>query len=436
MAVKLSKGQKISLSKVNSSLSTVTVGLGWDVNKHSSKFSYDLDAAAFLLDSNGKIVNEESFVFYNNLSDLSGCVVHLGDNLTGEGDGDDEQINVDLEKVPSEIQRIAFTVTIHDAQERGQNFSQISNSFIRIINVENNEELIRYDLNKDFELETAIVIGELYRHNNEWKFAAIGSGFKGGLAALCENFGIEVEEEDSNSTGEVKIEENREVTLSKISLLKEKVGVILEKKNLTNVVAKVGLVLDISGSMFQLYKKGIVQNIVERILAVASKFDDNGELDMWMYDHRFKRLPFATETNFENYINREILEKYKRKEIFGMNHEAPVMRDVINKYVIEEPSKIPSFIVFISDGGVRRASDMKRILIDSSNKPIFWQFVGIGRSNYGILKKLDTLSNRVVDNANFIELDNIKSITDEKLYDMLLNEFPMWLKEAKRVGII
>ncbi|KEI12834.1 chemical-damaging agent resistance protein C [Clostridium novyi B str. ATCC 27606] len=192
MAVSLSKGQKVDLTKTNPGLAKVVVGLGWDTNKYDGGNDFDLDAAAFLLDRNAKVVSEGDFVFYNNLKHNSESVIHLGDNRTGEGDGDDEQISVELNKVPSNIEKIDFTVTIHDAELRGQNFGQVSNAFIRIINADTSEELIRYDLSEDYSIETALVVGELYRYNGEWKFNAIGSGFQGGLAALCKNYGLEV----------------------------------------------------------------------------------------------------------------------------------------------------------------------------------------------------------------------------------------------------
>lgn len=193
MGVNLTKGQKVSLNKNNPGLKDMVVGLGWDVNRYDTGGAFDLDAAAFLLTENGKISRTEDFIFYGNLEHPSGAVKHLGDNLTGVGDGDDEQIVIDLSLVPENIQKIAFTVTIYDAEARRQNFGQVSNAFIRIYNKANGEELLRYDLGEDFSIETAAVFGELYRHNGEWKFNAIGSGYQGGLAALCENYGVDVD---------------------------------------------------------------------------------------------------------------------------------------------------------------------------------------------------------------------------------------------------
>ena len=190
MPISLSKGQKVDLTKTNPGLTKVQIGLGWDVNKYDGGSAFDLDAAAFLLNSNEKVRDQGDFIFYGNLSHASGAVVHAGDNLTGGRDGDDEQIMIDLSKVPADVQKIDFTVTIYQAEERRQNFGQVSNAYIRVMD-DSRKELIRYDLGEDFSIETAVVVGELYRNGSEWKFNAIGSGFQGGLKALCANYGID-----------------------------------------------------------------------------------------------------------------------------------------------------------------------------------------------------------------------------------------------------
>lgn len=191
MPINLSKGQKVDLTKGNPGLKSIMIGLGWDVNAFTGA-DFDLDASAFLAGDNGRCPTEKEFIFYGNLEHPSGAVKHMGDNLTGSGDGDDEQIMVDLTKIPSNISKIAFTVTIYDAEVRRQNFGQVSNAFIRIVDEITGAEIVRYDLTEDFSIETAIVVGELYKYNGEWKFNAIGSGFQGGLAALCGHYGIEV----------------------------------------------------------------------------------------------------------------------------------------------------------------------------------------------------------------------------------------------------
>lgn len=221
--------------------------------------------------------------------------------------------------------------------------------------------------------------------------------------------------------------------MSSISLLKKSAGIVLEKKNLTNVTARVGLVLDISGSMRKLYKNGTVQRVVERILAVASQFDDDGALDIWVYDNEFSRLKPVTEHDFEGYVDQYILNNDLIHK-FGRNDEPPVMEDVIQKYTSEDPSKDPAFIVFINDGGCKRT--IKKPVVSSSDKPLFWQFVGIGDSNFEVLEKLDEMDGRYIDNANFFHIKDIEAISDNELYDLLLNEFPDWLKEAKEKNII
>ena len=193
MPINLSKGQKVDLTKGNPGLKNIMVGLGWDVNAFDSGADFDLDAAAFMVGENGKCPTEKEFVFYGNLVHPSESVKHMGDNLTGEGDGDDEQIKIDLTKVPTDVTKIAFTATIYEPEQRRQNFGQVNNAFIRIYNEETGEEMLRYDLGEDFSIETAVVFGELYKNNNEWKFNAIGSGYQGGLAALCANYGVDVE---------------------------------------------------------------------------------------------------------------------------------------------------------------------------------------------------------------------------------------------------
>lgn len=191
MGVSLQKGQKVDLTKGNPGLSKIVVGLGWDTNKYDGGQSFDLDASAFLLSATGKVSSDLDFIFYNNLTGGNNSVIHTGDNRTGEGDGDDEQIKVDLNEIPTSIAKVTFTCTIHDAEARKQTFGQVSNAFIRVVDELTNQEILRYDLGEDFSIETALVFGEIYRNGSEWKFNAIGQGYQGGLKSLCNSFGIE-----------------------------------------------------------------------------------------------------------------------------------------------------------------------------------------------------------------------------------------------------
>ncbi len=196
MAVNLSKGGKISLAKVASDagisggLTKIVVGLGWDVQKYDGGADFDLDAAAFMTGASSKVRSDADFIFYNQKEGPG--VLHTGDNRTGEGDGDDEQIKVDLTAVPADVEKISFTVTIDQADVRNQNFGMVENAYIHIVDEVTGTELIKYELGEDFSVENAIVVAELYRHNGEWKFNAVGSGFSGGLAALCRNFGVNI----------------------------------------------------------------------------------------------------------------------------------------------------------------------------------------------------------------------------------------------------
>lgn len=193
MAISLSKGGNISLTKEAGSggLSRVEVALGWDV-RTTTGVDFDLDASVLLLGSSGKVLSDNHFVFYNNLTSPDGSVVHQGDNRTGEGDGDDEVIDIDLKAIAPEIDRIVVPVSIDEADTRGQNFGQVSNAYIRVVNAENNQELTRYDLSEDASSETAMVFGELYRREQEWKFRAVGQGYASGLAGIVRDYGVNI----------------------------------------------------------------------------------------------------------------------------------------------------------------------------------------------------------------------------------------------------
>lgn len=191
MAVSLSKGQNISLSKTDLLLKHILIGLGWDARSSDGQ-DFDLDASVFMTTEQGKVPSDEYFIFYNQLTSPCGSVQHTGDNLTGDGEGDDESIIVELEKVPANIKSLFITVTIHDADLRKQNFGQVSNAFVRLVNHETGEEVLRFDLSEDYSTETAMVFGEVYRHQGDWKFRAIGQGYSGGLLSLCQQYGVQV----------------------------------------------------------------------------------------------------------------------------------------------------------------------------------------------------------------------------------------------------
>lgn len=194
MAVNLRKGERVNLEK---GMTMALVGLGWDVNQYDGAADFDLDASAFMLGKNGKVRKDTDFIFYGNLESVDGSVRHTGDNLTGEGEGDDEVLIIDFTKVPADIEKIAITVTIYEAPERRQNFGQVSNAYVRVARMAGPEdmvgtEVLKFDLMEEFSIETALVVCEIYRYNGEWKFNAVGAGYQGGLEALCRNYGVNV----------------------------------------------------------------------------------------------------------------------------------------------------------------------------------------------------------------------------------------------------
>jgi uncharacterized protein YegL len=232
--------------------------------------------------------------------------------------------------------------------------------------------------------------------------------------------------------------------MSKVNLLKErenKIVVSLQKKNVNphDVMCKVALVLDVSGSMSNKYMNGLVQTIIERIYPIASKFDDNKELDLWIFSNKFQAMKPVSINNFENYVVENIMSK-NIPCLWGGTEYAPVMQDVNKNYsksgFFGKQTKEPAYVIFITDGDNFDKEKAEKIIRESSKNPIFWQFVGIGRDSFDFLKKLDDLTDRFIDNANFFQLNDISKISDEELYDRLLNEFPLWMKEARGKGIV
>lgn len=191
MVVSLVKGGNVSLTKEAPTMSVAMVGLGWDARVTDGE-DFDLDASVFIVGDNDKVLSDAHFVFFNNKTSPCGSVEHQGDNRTGQGDGDDEQVKISLTKIPAEVKKLVFSVTIYDAEKRKQNFGMVNNSYIRIYNNDNNQEIARFDLTEDASTETAMIFGELYRHGSEWKFKAVGQGFAGGLSALASQYGVNV----------------------------------------------------------------------------------------------------------------------------------------------------------------------------------------------------------------------------------------------------
>lgn len=239
---------------------------------------------------------------------------------------------------------------------------------------------------------------------------------------------------DNNAdTSCVKLNLSKEESLQVLDLRKKEVTTLcLEKPELTNLKSRVALVLDYSGSMISLYKNGTVQSVIERILPIAMQFDDNAELDLWIFENGFNRLGGITKSNFYGYVKNKIMSKYS----MGGTQYTPVMKDIAQKYINEEPSSIPNYVIYITDGDNSDKSATTEFMKNISNKPIFWQFVGLGSDSFAFLEKLDDMGGRYVDNADFFKIKDINKISDKELYNNLLNEYPEWLKLVKSKGMI
>jgi hypothetical protein len=286
------------------------------------------------------------------------------------------------------------------------------------------------------------MLGDIYRKNGEWRFNAFGQGFNGGLSALLEHFGGE-EDTTPQVTSTQTVQLSKALSLEKklekeapqLLSLAKKLSISLEKKQLQDVVAKVAIVVDASGSMTTSYKNGTVQAVIDRIVLLAARLDDDGDLDTWFYASKHEKYPDMTISNVAGYLDKNIKSGFWGiiKGLGVGNNETPVMQEVLDTY---KKSNLPALVIFITDGGIYETNSIKKVLIEASSYPIFWQFVGVAGSGYGVLEELDNMKGRKVDNAGFFAVDDLKKIKDEELYDRLLSEFPIWLKEAKKKGII
>ncbi|ULO09410.1 VWA domain-containing protein [Paenibacillus sp. 19GGS1-52] len=394
-----------------------------------------LDLSCFMVGTDGKVASDDFFIFYNQPADPKRIVEFVsGDKYSGE-------FVINLEALQSSsIDKCVFAITL----DGPGTFAEVSGCRIRAITA--NSEIV-YEIT-DGNAETSLVLAELYRHGTGFKLRAVGRGFHGGLKPLAEAHGVEVEGEEEAEVAATKeaVQESPSVpvpeiapvklNLTKIDLLKQKVGISLRKKNIEQEKARVAVVFDASGSMTSLYQNGVVQRAFERVLAVAASMDDDGLLDVWFFATKAKRMASVDEHGYEDYVKRT----YPAPRMFGGlgigNNEPVVMEDVIKKYTKEAPSSLPTYIVFFSDGGIYETPKISKLLIKSSKANIFWQFVGLGNADYGVLRELDDLQGRYLDNADFFALDDLDQVSDEDLYDRLFDEYPKWLREAKAKGIV
>ena len=325
------------------------------------------------------------------------------------------KFSVNLAKLSPEISRVVFAVSVDGTGTMGE----ISSHTLSV-----NDTLTLMLTGQDFHEERAIISAEIYRKDSEWKIAATASGFNGGLSELLKHYG-----------GKVSLEKKLEHGAPKLVSLAKPLTVELRKRSLQEITARVALVLDISGSMSKRYANGTVQEIVNKTLPLAVQFDDDGELDCWYYGTTCRRMPGVNMLNYERAVPEEW--RTLMRSIGGQTNAAEVMQEVITEYT---GSKIPAYVLFITDGGFDSERQVRRLITEASSQPIFWQFVGVGGKlggrGYGILEKLDGMKGRVIDNANFFMLDDFMTVSSSELYGRLLDEFPKWLNDAKQKGLI
>lgn len=412
-----------------------------------------VDAASFGLDAAYRLSNEAYMTFYNQPKTPCGAV-ELQSTDSGSS-----QFRFQLAQLNSQIQHVVLTVAIDGSGV----MSQLKQGVAQLLNAQQ-QVLAEFRIDGSlFQQERAIMLVELYRKDGIWRLAAVAQGFNQGLDALIRHFGGEVAEEQPPaqsapaSTAPVppasspapapqapsKIDLKKKLSLEKAAKtgnpsiidLTKKSLVQLEKRNLLDVQARVALVLDASGSMDLQYRRGDVQKVVDRLMPLAINFDNDGSFECWAFAQKTTQLDDVRLDNVNDFISST--QRGWRNWSVGAryNAEIPAIQAVIDFYK-RFKDNLPVYVLFISDGGVGNARDMKRILTDAASLPIFWQFVGIGGRNYGVLEKLDDLQGRMVDNCNFFEMDNITSLSDERLYELLLEEFPDWLKAAGQKGIV
>ncbi|MEV0219416.1 VWA domain-containing protein [Streptomyces sp. NPDC050704] len=437
----------------------------------------DADASALLLTAAGRVRDDGDFVFYNQPRHVSNAVRHLGKQRVAGVTTD--TVEVDLRSLEPAVERIVLC-----ASADGGTFGQMSGLTLRLLDAGTQAELARFEM--EATTETAFIGGELYLRDGRWKFRAVGQGYASGLAGLATDFGISVDDDSSATAAPtvpaapaaspsvpsvpaaspsapsaappgprlIKGEEQLPVDMRKrLSLRKEQVAVSLSKHGATGVTARVILVLDASGSMSSLYHKGIVTDVVERMAAVAAQLDDDGEMQAWTFASQPARLPDLRLGELPDWLRLHVrvgeLTLFRRKKArrgleagqvdmraVGIQNEEQKVIAQVRSHVRENPAAAPTLVLFFSDGGVYRNAEIERELREAVEEPIFWQFVGLGRSNYGVLERLDTLSGRRVDNVGFFAVDDISTLPDPELYDRLLSEFPAWITAAGQAGIL
>ncbi|MEU5126106.1 VWA domain-containing protein [Streptomyces mobaraensis] len=412
----------------------------------------DVDATALLLTAGGTVRGDGDFVFYNQPRHASGAVAHRGKRTEPDGLVADT-VAVDRNGLEAGVERVVLC-----AATDGGTFGEVSGLTLELLDAATGAALVRYEMSGG--PETAFVCGELYVRDGRWKFRAVGQGYDTGLAGLATDFGVVVEEDEFGAVVEedepvpappaAPAEEHLPVDLRKrLALRKEQVSVSLRKHGADGLRARVVLVLDASGSMSELYDDGVVAGVVERMAAVAAQLDDDGAMGAWVFADRPARLPDLLLGGLPEWISLHVrLDdpwQYGQGERragqvamsrIGWGNNEPKVIAKVREDVRKEPSADPTLVLFFSDGGVYEDERIEQQLRAAVKEPVFWQFVGLGRADYGVLERFDTLPNRSLDNVGFFAVDDITTLSDQELYDRLLSQFPAWVVAARRAGVL
>ena len=404
--------------------------------KFTHQSPIEMDISCFALDAAGKLINDDYMVFYNQPTSPCGQIklTHYESQPTANK-GIQAEFEVNLSKLAANIDSLFFVLSANTR------LNQIQSLEIGIW--QQSQKVQAAYQAADFAQQQASMLMQLYRKSGVWRVSNVAQGFNGGLAAIVQHFGGDVEEGNSTAADVTTSPVQTKPSLEKVMLdkapklvnLAKKATISLEKRQLQQLTAKVALVLDASGSMNRQYKQGRVQEVVNRLLPLGVSFDDDQALDCWAFGEHCAYLGEVGLNNYADFI--DTVQGGWRKWALGArtNNEAGVMKAVTEFYQ-NDGLDVPVYVLFISDGGVSDNRGITKIMTEAAKLPMFWQFVGLGGRGYGILKKLDDMTGRVIDNCSFFELDDLDDISEEALYENMLEEFPSWLKEAGEIGLI
>ncbi len=379
-----------------------------------------IDFACFGLDAHGKLSDDRYMIFFNQPKAPDDCILQEGPNA----------FTLSLDALPSSLDRLVFTAAIDGAGR----LSEIGDSRISISAGAAVLAQANFGGNS-FQQERAVMLLEFYRKNGDWRLVPVLQGFNEGLDALVRHFGGEVADAPAPAAPRISLEKKIAEKAPALVSLAKKAQVSLEKANLLNVKAEVGLILDGSGSMNGQYTRGRVQEVINRLLPLAVHFDDDGKLDCWAFGAKTHHLSPVSLDNYRDYVDTDNDGWRKWKLGARINCEVSAIEAAVNHYS-KNSDGTPIYMLFISDGGVTDSRKITKAITEAAKLPIFWQFIGISGRDYGVLERLDEMTGRVVDNCNFFALDDLNQISEEELYERMMSEFPDWLKAAKAAGIV